>query len=131
MQTKEVEFCCPGEAYSINRAIHLGRMAAFDPRCRRCPHRHDTGSLPQSLVEELGASWKQEPTIFFDDHGIHGVLGEGFDSALARSAAIAFGGLLQEMIDSPSVVVTGDGRSTTAELVAAASDGLRWSGCSV
>lgn len=131
MQIQEAEYRCPNESYSINRAIHLGRMAAFDARCRHCPHRHDTGSLPLLLVEELRASWEERPSIHFDDRGANGILGEGLDAAMARRLAVAFGARLQATVANPSIVVTGDGRSATAELVAAASDGLRWSGCSV
>jgi phosphomannomutase len=126
-----LEYRCPGEAYSIDRAIHLGRLAAFDPRCRRCPHRSDTGSLPVRLMKELQATWQHSSPALFDERGVRGTLGEGLDAALVRQIAVAFGGWLQQTNADPSVVVTHDGRSTTAELVAAASDGLRWSGCEV
>lgn len=124
---------CPGERYTIARAIHLGRMAALDERCRYCTHRHDVGMLPAQVVAQLQARWQQISPELFDDHGASGLVGESFDATTARRLASAFAVLLVNRIpaNSLSVVVAGDGRPATADLVAAACDGLRWGGCEV
>ena len=36
---------CPGQSYTIDRGVHLARLAAFYPPCLRCEHRHDSGGL--------------------------------------------------------------------------------------
>ena len=41
----EPAYHCPGEHYSISRAIHLARLASFYDKCRDCPHAHDDGGL--------------------------------------------------------------------------------------
>lgn len=126
-------FQCPGERYTIARAVHLGRLAAQDERCRHCTHRHDVGTLPARVVEQLQARWQQTSPDLFDDHGAAGLVGENFDATTVRRLASAFAVLLINRTPelSPSVVVAGDGRPATAELVAAACDGLRWGGCEV
>lgn len=126
-------FQCPGERYTIARAVHLGRMAALDERCRHCVHRHDVENLPARVVEQLRARWQQTSPELFDDHGACGLVGENFDATTARRLASAFAVLLMKRAGerAPSVVVAGDGRPATADLVAAACDGLRWGGCAV
>lgn len=48
-------YTCPGERHAISRSVHLARLAAFFPACQACPHRCDTGLLPESVL----ASWDQ------------------------------------------------------------------------
>jgi phosphomannomutase len=130
----ENTFRCPGETYTISHAVHLGRLAAFDERCRRCAHRHATGSLPTALVEELRASWARDEPPLFEAEGAAGLVGETLTAQTSRRLAAAFGTMLVESTSpaaSPAMVLAGDGRPAAADLVAAASDGLRWSGCQV
>jgi phosphomannomutase len=134
IELEENTFQCPGETYKISRSVHLGRLAAFDERCRNCAHRHDTGSLPAKLVKELQHTWDQQAPPLFEGDRVAGLIGEILNAATTRRLAAAFGTLLLQRsrdADSVAVVLAGDGRAQVAELVAAASDGLRWSGCQV
>jgi phosphomannomutase len=69
----------------------------------------------------------------FDDEGASGLLGEVLNVATVRQIAAAFGSLLMERCgqQQPAIILAGDGRPATAELVAAASDGVRLSGCTI
>ena len=165
------EYRCPGERQAISRAVHLGRMAAFYPPCRRCPHREDAGSLSPRQVEQLAeTAARRRPRPLFHDEGAAGVFLDEFTPADARRMAAAFGAVVREETEGsnseerrekreeggndggeqrepsihpssfiphpsailhPSVVLAGDGRPISAELVAAVADGLRWSGCDV
>lgn len=130
---QEATFLCPGQLHPVPRAIHLGRLAAFDPRCRNCQHRHDTGSLPDATVARLRALWSRESPPLWDDEGAAGLLDEQLDARAAGKLAAAFATVLRRATEKPQPQVTlaGDGRSTTAPLVAAASEALRWAGCRV
>lgn len=178
--TPPIEYRCPGEKSPISRAVHLGRLAAFYPVCRECPHREETGSLSPRQVEQLSETAEQRrPRPLFNDEGAGGVYLDDFAPADARRIAAAFGaavrsdveGLKSEkgkekseegeersewgsdgersetaftdpsslssppsslLSDHPrSILLAGDGRPISAELVASAADGLRWSGCDV
>ncbi|NLF06623.1 MAG: hypothetical protein GX594_01400 [Pirellulaceae bacterium] len=187
-----IEYRCPGEKSPISRAVHLGRLAAFYPACRECPHREDTGSLSPRQVEQLTETAEQRrPRPLFNDEGAGGVYLDEITPADARRIAAAFGVAVGESVKSvkgvereernergrgrredevdgerdeteqkppsihhssfinphsptihhssfiaphspgPSVLLAGDGRPISAELVASAADGLRWSGCDV
>lgn len=170
------EYRCPGQQHSISRAVHLGRLAAFYPACRRCPHRDDTGTLSPRQVEQLQeVQSSNKPESLFHGEGAGGVYLNDLTPAAARQIAAAFGIVMQQgnaersvqrasegdqckvvndvltvakpvdgnvlAIDHsvlstdhfspPSIIVAGDGRSITAELTAAVSEGIRWSGCNV
>ena len=131
-------YLCPGEAHPISRAVHLGRLAAFYPGCRQCPHRYDTGTLSPKQVEQLAeTSPRGEPRSLFHDEGAGGVYLNDLAPAAARDIAAAFGVAVRLPVGSqapgpnPSVVLADDGRPLTVELVAAVGEGLRWSGCDV
>jgi len=144
-----VEFRCPGEAYPISRAVHLGRLARFYPGCRQCSHREDTGTLSQKQVAQLLETRPRGlPRPLFHEEGAEGVLGNELDLGTARDMAAALGLLLKRrMIPedaapgaawadrsrnvAPVVVIAGDGRPLSGELVAAMGEGLRWTGCHV
>ena len=166
------QYRCPDEERPIGRAVHLGRLAAFYPACRQCPHREDTGTLSPRQVAQLAEIGGQgRPPSIFSDEGAGGVYLNDLTPAAARDIAAAFGVLLrgegrgekgegragkgerrreseepsvhhssfiihhssnpQSPIPNPSVVLAWDGRALTAELVAAAGEGLRFSGCDV
>jgi phosphomannomutase len=128
-------YCCPGQQHPISRAVHLGRLAAFYPACRQCPHRADTGTLSPRQVEQLEeVQASHRPHSLFHDEGAGGVYLNDLTPAAARKIAAAFGHLFsnpQSAIPDPSVLLAGDGRAITAEVSAAASEGLRASGCNV
>ncbi len=134
IELQENTFQCPGEPYTISRSVHLGRLATFDERCRRCVHRQEMGSLAAALVEQLRLSWNCDGAPLFEDEGASGFVGETLNANTSRRLGAAFGAMLIESIaatESPAVMLAGDGRAATADLVAAASEGLRWSGCQV
>lgn len=143
-QPPPIEYRCPGEKSPISLAVHLGRLAAFYPACRECPHREDTGSLSPRQVEQLTETAAQRrPRPLFNDEGASGVYLDDLAPADARRIAAAFGVLANRLAASspvsrplsrgphPRVILAGDGRPISAELVASAADGLRWSGCDV
>ena len=131
--TQAAQYLCPGERHPISRAIHLGRLASFYPGCRHCPHRDDTGTLSPRQVRQLAETRPRgEARSVFHDEGAGGVYLNDLGPAVARRIAVAFGVAMQQSpIANPSVVLAGDGRPIAAELVAAASEGLRFSGCNV
>lgn len=57
----EPEYRCPGENYPIDRPVHLARMAAYYPLCRRCSHNCDTDGLPSRLLRRLHETWERMP----------------------------------------------------------------------
>ncbi len=127
---------CPGQRGTIRRALHLARVAAFYPVCRYCQHRGDLALLPSHLVRQLERSWQRGPTAArFEEEGFVGAYGNELGPPEARRAAAALGVLLSEDRGHDAgpikVVLAHDGRSMTAGLVAAAAEGLRWSGCHV
>lgn len=130
------EYRCPGEPYPISRAVHLGRLAAYYPGCRQCPHRDDTGTLSPRRVKRLAETRRRaDVPSLFDDEGVAGVYLNEIGPAQAQSLAAAFGVWLLDRRSAseepPVALIAGDGRPITSELVAAVGDGLRWSGCHV
>ncbi len=134
---------CPGEMYEISRSVHLGRLASFYPACGDCQHRTDTASFSgrrARLISELQChSRRANPT--FDAEGLSGVFLNEIGPDAARRVGQALGICLAQMataatesslspepgIDAaPRVLIAHDGRPSTAELAAAAADGLRW-----
>jgi phosphomannomutase len=130
-----IEYRCPGQQHPIGRAAHLGRLAAFYPLCRQCPHRDDTGTLSPRQIEQLQeVRAGHRPCSLFHAEGAGGVYLNDLAPAAARDIAAAFGQLFSEArcaAPKPAVVLAGDGRAITAELSAAASEGLRRGGCNV
>jgi phosphomannomutase len=150
-------YCCPGEQHPISRAVHLGRLAAFYPACRQCPRRDDTGTISPRRVAQLAeTSCRGQPRSLFHDEGAGGVYLNDLTPAAAKRIAAAFGAEVCERREegkrgregdeeigigssplspslplSLSILLAGDGRPLTAELVAAAAEGLRWAGCDV
>ena len=130
------EFRCPGQKSTISRAVHLGRLARFYPACRGCPRRDETGTLSARQVKRLQQTQRRaEPRVLFDDEGAAGVYLNELDPPRAEKMAAALGVYLRrkqsEAPNPPEVVITGDGRPLTPEMVAAVAEGLRWAGCPV
>jgi phosphomannomutase len=157
-------YCCPGQQHPISRAVHLGRLAAFYPTCRDCPHRDQTGTLSPRQVEQLEqVRSSTRPRSLFHDEGAAGAYLNELTPATVRQMAAAFGLVIvrgegrgtrgegkaegvasgqwlvasanqQSTINNqqsshPSILLATDGRAITAELTAAAAEGVRTSGC--
>ena len=134
-QPADQTYRCPGEQKSISRAVHLGRLARFYAACRECPHREETGSLSPRLVKRLAETERgRRARPLWDGAAFWGVYLNDLTPATARQLAVAMGLHLlahRPQDQAPVVLVAGDGRSLAPELLAAASDGLRWPGCNV
>lgn len=132
----QAEYRCPGQADPIGRAVHLGRLAAFYPACRQCPHRDDVGPISSRQRKRLAQAQRwAKPGPLFGEEGLAGVCWNDFGPADARRVAAAFGVWLRDQrpktaVPAP-VVIAGDGRPRGCELIAAAAEGLAWSGWSV
>ena len=129
------EFRCPGEAYSISHAVHLGRLASYYPACRGCAHRADVRLLPPPIVRgwsevlnrpEVAASFTAEGyEARFDGRAHHRQRAARSRwqwaplSVRSRTAAARV----------PQVLLGGDGHWSTADLINAASEALVWAGC--
>ncbi|MBX9787750.1 MAG: hypothetical protein K2Y37_02450 [Pirellulales bacterium] len=129
------EYRCPREDYSISSAIHLARLANFYDKCRDCPHAHDDGGLLSSARRrQLDARPQQHRfESFFDTSGILGIFGRELSTGVARQVAMAAGVRLRDdrVRSGDGCLLATDGGPLTPEIVAAASEALRWCGLSV
>jgi phosphomannomutase len=128
------EYRCPGESYSIDRSIHLGRLAAFYPACRQCAHRHEARLLSPK-ESRLWAEAARHPTR----------LGRWDGESFAASSPNDLGPpVLRRLVQAlaqmlwrdggrrrrpPAVAVAADGHWTTADSLAAACESLALAGC--
>lgn len=134
--SSQFEFRCPGETSAISRAVHLARLAGGYPACRQCPHRDQVEGLSSRLAK-LAALVRRAPgpADWFHEEGAGGGLHEGFNADFAGRLAAAFGVSLRDAMaldqGNPAVVVAGDGRAWTQQLLAAAAEQLRWAACDV
>lgn len=133
---EQFAYHCPGEHAPISRSVHLGRLAAFYPACRRCPHRHETGSITPRRDKRLAeASRRAQVAPWFTAEGVDGVYRNDIDAKAANRLAGAAGVCLRRLgarrTGPPRVVVSADARPLVVELLAAVADGLRWAGCEV
>lgn len=127
------EYRCPGETYSISRAVHLGRLVRFHPACLHCPHRQDQQSLSARQRRQLAEVQRHaEPPRLFGPEGVTAVYWNQLTLAVAGRAARALGLWLRGQRGDgspPTALVASDGRPLTPELVSALVEGLRWAGC--
>ncbi|REJ89577.1 MAG: hypothetical protein DWQ35_17980 [Planctomycetota bacterium] len=136
ISTTAVAYRCPGETQEISRAIHLGRLASHYAGCLRCPHRNDAGTLSgRQLAQLTNWSERRREQLAFAGHTIRGGYRDHLGPSEVRRLAGAFGTWLFGRHESDSsrsrVAVGSDGVVTTAEVHAAATEGLRFSGCDV
>ena len=132
----ETAYRCPGEAYEISRSVHLGRLASFYPACGGCVHRGDKEILSARRVKLLGEVHRHADRInpLFHREGISGIYLNEIGPEIARRVGQALGVTIVapwQDAEAPRTFIAADGRPWTAELAAAAADGLRWSGCNV
>ncbi len=100
MQTAELFFQCPGEDYPISKAIHLSRLAAFNPKCRECPHREETGNLSPQTVKRLQQTQIKRVSThdLFTNEGVRGVYLNEINRTQAAHIAGAFSNMLWESL---------------------------------
>lgn len=135
-EPESIEYSCPGEKAPISRAVHLGRLARYDPACRQCMHRGDTAGLSPKQVKRLTETHDRRASrTLFHEEGIAGVYLNELNPETAKRLASAFGVCLRnsdpQTAEAPVVVLGGDGSPWTPELTAAVGEGLRWAGCHV
>jgi len=144
------KYCCPGEEQPISAAVHYARLAAFYPACRECPHRNETGQLPDRTVELLNETAQRvKRTSLLTREGIRGVyLNELSRERAARYAAAFAGCLWQDDASNkspcdgasssrfaspagPTVVVGFDERPHSPDIAVGVARALRTMSCSV
>src|SRR5690606_22913308 len=101
----------------------------------------DASRIPQDFLggpaAAPAASTPGQVRVGHDDlwtsEGLQGICQNQLTPAVVRRTAEAFAAelLVRAGTERPRVVLAGDGRPLTAELLAAAGEGLRWSGCDV
>lgn len=132
---KEIQqYRCPGQRGPISRSVHLARLAATEPICRTCMHRHDRmGLSPRTKRRWQQLDRRGEGKNLFEVEGLQGLLHNELGPRETQRVAKAFGRVLRGQRgfeEEPPVVALGsDGRAESLELVAAAAEGLRWAGC--
>lgn len=159
--TPAKSYVCPGESHPISRSIHLARLAAYYPKCRDCPCRHETGQLPpRDLLQEAqdnNAALRGAPpetpggsrtpgavSTLITRHspltipeGLRGRYLNELDRSAARRLSAAFASLLWEClpeegeVSRPCVVIGYDERPSSPDLVTGAIEALQQMGCSV
>lgn len=145
----EAQFRCPDEPHTISRSVHLARLAAFYPKCRHCQHRHDTGHLPPTVVEQIQDVERQRAPqrSLFQTDGVRGVFHNELTPAIAGRIAGALASLLWEDVpltarssagpgvvvkrSGPLVAIGYDERPSSPVLFAVVADALRMMGCEV
>jgi phosphomannomutase len=112
-------------------------LSRFYPACGGCPHAADAAPLSARRIAQLAeTSLRGQPRPLFHREGAGGVYLNDLGPQSARKLAAAMGLSLRDpaavgRVDGPVVVLAGDGRPLTCEIVAAAGEGLRWAGCRV
>jgi hypothetical protein len=110
----------------------LARLAGYYAACCDCPRRDDTAGLPARQVRRLAElhSRPHESSLFAAD-GIRDVAINDMSPPTARAVAIAFARrvLNKSNTTRPSIVFASDGRLSTAAIVAAVVEGIRWTAC--
>ncbi len=145
------QYVCPGETHAISRAVHLSRLAAFYPKCRECPHRQETGQLPQPQFEQDDSSQPRESErSLFTLEGVRGVYLNELTRQKAGELSAAFASLLWESLplagrsdlrdanskrpirrSGPVVVVGFDERPSSPDIVTGVAAALRRMSCQV
>lgn len=151
LPTLEPQYVCPGETHAISRAVHLSRLAAFYPKCRECPHRQETGQLPQSQFDsDDSSSPRESERSLFTLEGVRGVYLNELTRHKAGELSAAFASLLWESLplagrsdlrdanskrpirrNGPVVVVGFDERPSSPDIVTGVAAALRRMSCQV
>jgi hypothetical protein len=158
-QLSETVYRCPGESYTISRVVHLARLAGYYAPCRDCPRREDTVGLSARQVRRVTEAHKRvDFPLRPGPAGIGNMPINDLSPPAARAVAIEFTAQLQSSRHAPRavrpklqaseesssapqgelntdsrrhvpIVFACDGRLSTAAIVAAVVDGIRWTGC--
>lgn len=145
-------YTCPGERHAVSRSVHLARLSAFYTACQTCPHRSDTGLLPDSVVVgwESAAAGRTTQTRL-KGCGLRGRYLNDLTRHDARQWAMVIAhwlwdnrplpgrcddtSLTEETIprtvSGPTVVVGYDERPSSPDLAIGVVEGLRRMGCAV
>jgi hypothetical protein len=133
-QLSDIEYRCPGENYAISRAVHLARLAGYYAACRDCPRREDTAGLSSRQVRRVTEAHKRLDVLPRSGaEGFRNVAINNMNPKSARAIAVEFARRLLDQcgVAQPAIVFASDGRLSTAAIVAAVVDGIRWTGCAV
>jgi len=133
-QPSNTEYRCPGEHYPISRAVHLARLGGYYASCRDCPRRDDTAGLSARQVRRLAEIRSQAPErLRLTAEGLRDAAINDVSPAVARAIAIDFARRLRDRRAASRllVVFASDGRLSTAAIVTAVVEGIRWTGCEV
>ncbi len=133
--SESTAYRCPGETYSIERPVHLARLASFYPPCVGCSHRHDTAGLSaQQLRQRDQVERRSASGLAWQGEGLESsTLRDLDETVVARVAAALAADFWRRNPSSqrlPAVLVGSDGHWTTAGLVASACRSLQLGGCS-
>ncbi len=128
---RQQEFLCPGQSRPIERAVHLARLAAFDPTCLACPLRHDTAGLHSTTLAwrteierraSAGWEWTDEALVTSERGKI--------DRELPTQFAYAIASLLTtSRHEFPCVHVGSSGAPAAAELLAVVCRAFEFASC--
>ncbi|HET6425817.1 MAG TPA: hypothetical protein VFG20_19155 [Planctomycetaceae bacterium] len=144
-------YTCPGEQHAISRSVHLARLAAFYPVCQSCPHRCDSGLLPESVLNTWEATTPGRISqVRFVGDGLRGRYLNDLTRIEAQQWAMVLASWLWDQrplpgrcdeIDTdqttarlpagPVVVVGYDERVSSPDLAIGVVTGLRRMGCQV
>ncbi|MEX0675613.1 MAG: hypothetical protein WD063_00960 [Pirellulales bacterium] len=125
---------CPGQTYTIDRTVHMARLAAFYPGCLGCAHRHDAGGLSPLQLRQWSQLERHAPGgARLAGEGILGATSGDIDAAVVGRAAGALAASLwsrgKSAAATPTVLVGTDGNWTSADFVPAACRALQMAGC--
>jgi phosphomannomutase len=127
------KYRCPGETYSISRAVHLARLADYYAACRNCPRREETVGLSKRQARRVTEAHSRpgESSSQVGGEGIRNTAINDMSPLVARAIAVEFA---RRRLDDcrkaqPAIVFASDGRLSTAAIVAAVVEGIRWTGC--
>lgn len=131
-------FRCPGDEYTINRAVHLARLASGYEPCRLCPHREDLAGDPSAHPERgpVTLSLAVRDALFASGYGLRGrYLNDLSRTSLGDWATLVALRFQRQPRTSgaaqPALVVGHDARASSPDLVAGVVHGLRRGGCEV
>lgn len=145
-------YTCPGERHAVSRSVHLARLSAFYSACQACPHRGETGLLPESVI--LGwesAALGRTSQIRLIGDGLRGRYLNDLTRYDAQQWAMVVAAWLWDrrplagrcdetpiaaepvnpLVTGPTVVVGYDERPSSPDLAIGVVDGLRRMGCQV
>lgn len=122
---------CPGEAYSIGRALHLARLNSGYEACRYCEHRHEGGTPVDA--GEMCAEPSDATERLWRGRGWRGVSLNEATRPRVTEVVAGFGARLREALGgrAPHIVAGHDQRATSPELFVGTLAGLRRAGCAI